>query len=222
VFKGIPAHPVPDPDLIADSFTVSATSVDANGTLDFVWEVANIGNGDMTASATSGVYLSTNSTITTADQLLHQEGFSTLLSGERDTNESQSSVALPSGIAPGTYWVGVIADNGDTNNESNENNNASNAIQITITGGGGSTGTPDIAVQNVVLNSTTYQVGETVLIDYDITNVGTGDATNNGSAIIRLSTDSTLSADEQISVIISHPEPELPSVARYSPTETTM
>ena len=42
------------------------------------------------------------------------------------------SVTLPSNLAPGTYYIGGIADYNDEVSESNESNNTYNVAQITV------------------------------------------------------------------------------------------
>ena len=185
-------------DLIAKNFTVSSTTLTTSDTLDFTWEIENIGSGDQVNSADAGIYLSTNSTITTSDTLLHDEGFTTLGVGEEDTNEDQQGVALPSGLAPGTYYLGVIADNRREETESNEGNNVSNVIQITVTDDNSSQdtvsdftgdGTDDILWRNSSSGTTGYwdvssgaaqwtKVGAPNS-DWDV--VGTGDYNGDGT-----------------------------------------
>ncbi|MCC7045073.1 MAG: calcium-binding protein, partial [Alphaproteobacteria bacterium] len=43
-------------------------------------------------------------------------------------------LTLSSGLSPGTYWIGGIADHGNAVSESNEANNNWNAVQIAVTG----------------------------------------------------------------------------------------
>ena len=120
------------PDIIAENFTTSSTVVKAGDFLDFTWQITNIGAGDQTTLGYAGIYLSTDSTIDLTDRLLYEETFDFLNAGWTDY-EFRYGVWIPSNLAPGTYWIGVYADNRQTVTESNGGNNVSNVIQITIT-----------------------------------------------------------------------------------------
>ena len=95
----------------------------------------NIGNG-VSGPSTARIYLSTNPTITTSDTVL-----ATLTTSQTLATVSQPgyydhqtvSVALPGNLAPGTYYIGGIADYNNQISESNEANNTYNVMQITVT-----------------------------------------------------------------------------------------
>lgn len=82
------------------------------------------------AASVSGLYLSTDSTITTSDTLLGTFAASTLQSGG---SQSESiSVSLPTNLAAGTYYLGVMADATSKVAESNETNNVSTVIPVVV------------------------------------------------------------------------------------------
>lgn len=118
-------------DLIASNFTVSSNVILQGETLDFTWVIANIGTTGTTQSEFSAIYMSTDPFVTTDDTLLHYETFPTLGPGQSD-NESESDILVLPGLAPGTYYLRVIADDLNDVTESNEFNNGSNVIQITV------------------------------------------------------------------------------------------
>ena len=86
------------------------------------YHIQDIGNASAGASV-SKVYVSTDNVITTSDSLLASVNDGTLTAG--NSLSDSTSVTLPSGLAAGTYWIGVIADANNQVSESNENNNVS-------------------------------------------------------------------------------------------------
>jgi serralysin len=95
----------------------------------------NIGNA-VSGASTAQIYLSTSPTITTSDTVL-----ATLTSPQTLATVSQPgyydhqqvTVALPGNLAPGTYYIGGIADYNNQVTESNETNNTYNVVQVTVT-----------------------------------------------------------------------------------------
>ena len=82
------------------------------------------------AASTTGLYLSTDSTITTSDTLLGT--FSSPSLGAGGSDSESIALSLPTNLTAGTYYLGVIADYNGQISESNETNNASNAIPIIV------------------------------------------------------------------------------------------
>ncbi len=117
--------PAPPPPSLAD-LTISALSLTAT-TVSFTLKDAGPGPS---AASTTGLYLSTDSTITAADMLLGTFSSSALQSG--GTQNGSISLLLPASLAAGTYYLGVVADSTSTVAESNESNNASSAIPIIV------------------------------------------------------------------------------------------
>jgi Ca2+-binding RTX toxin-like protein len=117
--------PAPPPPTLAD-LTISAISLTAT-TVSFTLKDAGSGSS---AASTTGLYLSTDSTITAADTKLGTFSSSSLPSG--GTQDGSIPLSLPVSLAAGTYYLGVVADSASTVAESNENNNASSAIPIIV------------------------------------------------------------------------------------------
>ena len=88
----------------------------------------NLGNG-VSGPSTARIYLSTDPTITTSDTVL-----ATLTTSQTLATVSQPgyydhqtvTVTLPGNLAPGTYYIGGIADYNNQVSESNEANNTYN------------------------------------------------------------------------------------------------
>lgn len=120
------------PDLTATNLALNATNVS--------YSIVNIGNGTADASST-GIYLSSDSTITAADILIVTIPTPLLAAGGMD-NEG-ATIVYPDTLSPGTYYVGVLADYDGQIAENSEANNASNAVAVILgnTGSNSLTGT---------------------------------------------------------------------------------
>ena len=108
-------------DLTQSSFTGSSTAV-AGGPISLSAEVRNQGTVDA-GSFRQGIYLSTDSSISTSDTLI---GFCRFETGLRAGASSTCSgvVDLPSSLAAGSYFLGAIVDDQSAVAESNETNNS--------------------------------------------------------------------------------------------------
>ena len=92
--------------------------------------VANLGPG-ATATSFLRIYLSTDSTIDSSDTYLAQRSVSSILGG--GSNSASTTVKLPVTLSPGPYYIGAIADETNTNIESDETNNTATTTAVTIT-----------------------------------------------------------------------------------------
>jgi hypothetical protein len=93
------------------------------------YRINNTGTGAAAAS-TAGIFLSTDSTITTSDTLLNTHATPALAGGASDLETAL--LVFPAALTPGTYFVGVIADYIGQVAENNETNNASSGIPIIL------------------------------------------------------------------------------------------
>ena len=110
---------------------LTATNLALNN-LTLSYQVANTGSASSAAAAT-GIFLSTDGTVTTADRLLTTVSAPALATGASDSKTvSLASMALPSTLAPGTYYIGVLADHNGQIVEGNEANNASTAAPLML------------------------------------------------------------------------------------------
>jgi Ca2+-binding RTX toxin-like protein len=122
------------PDLTATMTSLSASSASAGQQVTVNYKITNF--GATTSGGAMGVYLSTDSTISTGDRLL-TKAYS--LSGITSFQDFSTAITLPGDLAPGTYYIGVVADAENGVAESNEANNVSGSIAITVLGGTGGT-----------------------------------------------------------------------------------
>jgi VCBS repeat-containing protein len=127
--------PPPLPDLKVDATLVGdITTLHPGGSVAVLYETGQTTgpfvviresfSGSFVPTATVGLYLSTDSTVTTDDLLL--KGDLPLDSNGVD------GAQLPFDVQPGQYYLGLIADPFNKIVESNENNNVSRAIAVTV------------------------------------------------------------------------------------------
>ena len=110
--------------------TLSSSSVVAGGALTMYYDVDNDGAA-AAGSSTSGIYLSTDSTISTSDTLLVTDAVASIAAGSYSSESV--SITIPGTLAAGTYYLGAIADYNNAIAESNETNNPSVGVAITVT-----------------------------------------------------------------------------------------
>ena len=108
------------PDLIVDYLSASWSTADAGDSKSISTRIKNDGDSS-SGSFRWGLYLSTDTTITTSDLLLDDWSQSSISSGS--TRSSTKSVTIPSSITGGYYYVGMIVDINNQVSESDENNN---------------------------------------------------------------------------------------------------
>ncbi|HXJ02794.1 MAG TPA: NF038122 family metalloprotease [Micropepsaceae bacterium] len=109
--------PVAAPDLTISNLALNVAK--AGVTVSF--QVNDVGALDAPAS-TAGIYLSTDSTITTSDTLVGSVSTPALSAGTF-VQEMSGALNLPTNLTPGTYYIGAYADAGLAVSESSEANN---------------------------------------------------------------------------------------------------
>ncbi|HEY9906299.1 MAG TPA: VCBS repeat-containing protein [Thermosynechococcaceae cyanobacterium] len=163
----------------------------------------DIRNNSLTAPATfdAGFYLSTDTTITTADKLLStvpltiQAGAAT---GERTINVNLPLKGDPFWVGDRTYYIGLIVDPDSKVVEVNENNNTVNAsIRIR------DTGDPDVVGGGLVVSPASATLGSTIQLTGTIRNIGSAPTTknSNGDTLgvrFRLSRDNVIDSGDYI------------------------
>ncbi len=155
-------------------------------------EVKNTGSSDAGQFAL-GFYLSEDDTVTTDDMLLvggreFEEGLS---AGGSLSAGIASSMQIPSGIAPGSYFLGVIVDELAALEECDETNNT-HVIPITIGGD-----CPDLTVQLAAPSSA--EAGDALkdLLSVTVENIGSL-TTGEFSVGIYLSGDDEITTDDTL------------------------
>ena len=174
-----------------DPYAVTApASANRGSTISVFTDVDNLKAG-ASGSYTINYYLSTDSTITTSDTLLKSVTRSSIAgSSYQQWNES---IALASGLATGSYYIGVIVDPANKIVETNEANNAqSSTSRITIS----APAQIDLSA-NSVDAPTSAARGATTTVLTDIRNLGTG-ASGTFTVNYYLSTDSTITTSDTL------------------------
>jgi alpha-tubulin suppressor-like RCC1 family protein/flagellar hook assembly protein FlgD len=177
------------PDLIVTSVSSPVSGV-TGSTIMVSHTVKNQGTGTASPSFSVGVFLSTDSTITTSDTMLGGRVISSLTAGAQSASDLQ--VTIPTSVAAGTYYIGVIADYGSGSGsvvESNETNNWLAGNQITVTPGA------DLIVTSVS-GPVSGVTGSTITVSHAVKNQGTGTASPSFNVGVFLSTDSTITTSD--------------------------
>jgi hypothetical protein len=175
------------PDLVVTAVSSATTSVKIGDLITVNNEIKNQGNATtqegMTNQFYDGVYLSSDTTITTSDYYLGLWLRSALSAGF-GANNNTLSFTIPTTVPAGTYYVGVITDYKNIVNESNEDNNskAGNSISITsattTTGNTGNTTTTSAGIDLVIEGATipsSAKIGEELFLSFNIINRGDKD-----------------------------------------------
>ncbi len=179
------------PDLIAEDLVLGSTSWLAGDRVTAGWNIVNQGDA-VAASSRSSLYISTDRTISASDTLLATDPQTgTLGPGEIKPEFRNGQFEVPTGLAPGTYYVGVLADTARDVSESDEANNVSNVVRITIHEG------PDLIAEDLVLGSTSWLAGDRVTAGWNIVNQGDAVAASSRSSLY-ISTDRTISASDTL------------------------
>jgi subtilase family serine protease len=187
------------PDLTMTTVSGPASAA-RGGTITVSDTATNIG-GSSASPFYVGIYLSADAVITESDMLLGYRNVPGLAPGA--SNTGTTSVSIPSSIAPGTYYIGAIADNftimecdewdcwdtglGKRIVESNEANNTLAGSQIVVTG-------PDLTM-TAVSGPGTGTRGGTITVGNTVTNAGNG-ASSSFSVALYLSTDSVITSSD--------------------------
>jgi Ca2+-binding RTX toxin-like protein len=122
---GASAPPPSQPDLTVSNLVLNLGA----GATGVGFSANNVGVVDAAAS-TTGVYLSTDATITASDRLVGSSLTPALAAGASDFETA--SVTLPTNLTAGTYYLGALADYSNAIAEGNEANNASGAVRIIL------------------------------------------------------------------------------------------
>ena len=175
------------PDLEATSVSTSSSSAIMGDTITVQYRIDNIGT-DSSGSFYWKLYLSTDSTITTADTYVDEFSESSI-SGGSYRSGYEYNVPIPTGINPGYYYLGLIADNRGSVNELDETNNiVSSNSRIDIE-------EPADLVPDNPSGPSSAQAGQQVSISWRIDNAG-DDTSGWFYWEMYLSTDSTITTSD--------------------------
>ena len=152
------------PDLVVATLSVPATG-GAGLPITVTDTVENEGGGSTVVSTITSFYLSTNATLGPGDILLGTRPVGVL--GPNATSPGTTTLTIPVGTAPGTYYVIARADDGGLVSEISEaNNTRADLIKLS----------PDLVILGLTLSVTTIAAGDTVSITETTKNQGAGSA----------------------------------------------
>ena len=89
-----------------------------------------------------------------------------------EVNAESGSFTYNENLTPGTYFVGVIADDTNRISESDEGNNVSDVIEITVPAPPPPSLGPDLTSRNLNLSTTTFTIGDQINAEWEIANIG--------------------------------------------------
>lgn len=175
------------PDMQVTDLTSSVSSITAGGTVRLTFNIQNKGNA-AASSARHDVVLSADNTLNGQDLVLTSVNTSAL-----PPNTSQAftaDVKIPADGLSGALFIGVIADAGSAITESVEANNTANlALTVTLL--------PDLLVSNLALSKTTVNPGDSLRVEFAVTNRGSSNAPAHTQEV-RLSADNIIDANDTL------------------------
>jgi subtilisin family serine protease len=169
-------------DLIVSALSVPSTAM-ANGPITVTDTTKNQGAAAVPESVT-GFYLSLNGYYEPTDQFLGSRVVNAL--GLSATNTASTQLTIPTGTAPGIYYVMAVADIGGAVAESLETNNGRNSAGIRVG--------PDLTVPS--LSAPSSAVAGTSISASDTTTNQGGDTAPASGTSFYLSTNSSLDAGD--------------------------
>lgn len=158
----------PDPDLRNGTIDIDPLTIISDGLVTASGEVWNDGPGDA-GSSEIGFYISSDDNLNNAT-FLESYPIGSLTNG----NSESYSTSLFISESPGSYFIHFVVDDGNDVAETNEGNNE-NSVKITVEEFNDEL-SPDLTIQNVSLSNRNPEAGESISANYDIVNLGDGDA----------------------------------------------
>jgi subtilase family serine protease len=194
----------PPPTALPDLAMVAITIPGTGSIGDSITVELTIQNHGEAASGAfrAGVYFSTDQTLTTTDTYSGAFcSFQGLSVG--GTAGCEGPVGVPESLAPGVYFVGGIADDGNTVEETDEtNNDLAGEITLSIPASG-----PDLIVTSLTAPATGV-IGDSIYVEATLENQGDQDA---GAFRFGLyySTDDEISSDDELAFVFVTPSSPL-------------
>jgi trimeric autotransporter adhesin len=156
------------PNLVPQGITLGASSVVAGGTLAVNWTLANTGSGSSPATVT-GVRFNQSTSSSAAASTTNV--VMPVLAANSSTAQS-TTIAIPAGTAPGTYYVWIIADN-VTNGpitQTSYTDDQQHSVAFTVTAA------PNLVPQGITLGASSVVAGSTLAVNWTLANTGAGNS----------------------------------------------
>ncbi|USN99921.1 MAG: hypothetical protein H6810_04455 [Phycisphaeraceae bacterium] len=131
------------------------------------------------------IYLSANNSITTADTPLGYGNYTWDYAPMQNVHLNLGGITIPSNTPSGTYWIGVMLDNGQDANNANNDASLWDAHQVVVTG------YADPRANSCTAPNGTFYHGDTIGVGYNVTNSG-GDPSNNVTVDVYASTNTII------------------------------
>ncbi|GGG29882.1 CARDB domain-containing protein [Hymenobacter glacieicola] len=176
----------PSVDLLIQQAAVNNTTTAPGSVLNLSCSIQNQGNA-IASNSSVGYYLSSNTTLDAADQLLTSSFGSQLSPGYPQYRSSSTN--LPANTLPGNYYILFVADYQGVVTESNETNNVS-AVALTVV-----PPSLDLVVNQAQLSQTTPVAGAYINFSSYVYNQGNTGAQTSGQGVY-LSSDAVWSAND--------------------------
>ena len=117
-------------DLVVTAISSTEPTIERGKFITITATTANLVNIATTVATSTGLYLSTDSTITTSDTLVGSFSNVSLTGGSSQSPAVRFPV--PNTLTRGTYYLGAIADHTGVQAEDNENNNSFTGVTIQV------------------------------------------------------------------------------------------
>ena len=186
------------PDLTLTTLAGLPSSIAPGNSATVHYYVTNVGGAAAPAS-TSGIYLSTDQTITSADRLIGSDPLQAINANTHLSDPQAITFTIPGDVTAGTYYLGVLADYSDQIVEADETNNVSTVLPLPVT----APAKPDLTITNLSVVETAATLGQTITISFDLNNIGTADATGFDAGFY-ISPDQTIDKNDELFAYASY------------------
>jgi serralysin len=177
------------PNLTEVVTALTSTTVAAGGSFSFATNTVNNGPS-AAAGSTARIYISTDSVITAQDTLLASHVAPSLGAGQGSAQNF--AVNLPGNLAPGTYYIGGLADYFNQVGEGNEGDNNGNVVTVTIT-----PSAVDLRAVVTAASNTTVNAGGGFSFRLNTVNEGSA-ASTASTTFLYLSTDPVITRNDRV------------------------
>jgi methionine-rich copper-binding protein CopC len=188
---------VASPNLQVQSIVTPAGGT-LGSTIDVSWTVKNVGADPALGNWSDRVFLSADTAVGPGDTQLgvFAAGTAPLGAGASYTTTKTFTLPLTPTIPGGTYYIIVVTDTQNTQPEADESDNTGVSSGMNLQ----PPPLPDLAVTSITAPSSAVS-GNSMLVHWDLSNVGSLDFTGNIVEEIYLSTDTSIGGDTLVGTV---------------------
>ena len=185
----------PSPNLVPTKLTLSKDICDPGDEITVTWEVKNQGVGNTIGEVwTDQIYLSRDSQLDIYSDHLLATGTHTGGLEAKETYVDRAVATIPQTLA-GDYYIFIVTDAfGDIYESDAENDNALHLDPFVVN----PTSLPDLVVTETKLLQTVAYVGQTLKVEWQVSNQGTAPATGHWFDTVYLSLDKVFDATSDL------------------------